>query len=117
MVTSKNRRADILAGLEAGADDYIVKPYDPAELQARLQVGQRVIALQSALAGRVKELQEALSHIKALQSILPICSFCHKIRDDQDAWHRLETYLAQHSEVQLSHGICPECRQEHYPQI
>ena len=56
-----------------------------------------MIELPSALARRMEELQDALLHIKTLQGIIPICSFCHKIRDDQDAWHRLETYLVEHS--------------------
>ncbi len=56
-----------------------------------------------------EKLQIALDEIATLQGIIPICSYCHSIRDDQGAWNRLETYLSNHSEAQFSHGICPDC--------
>jgi len=111
----KDRKEDIVSGLDAGANDYVIKPFEQEELRARLRVGERVVELQSALNDRVKELQKALSHIKTLQGILPICMHCHKIRDDQDVWQRLEKYIAEHSGVQFSHGLCPECRKKYYP--
>lgn len=52
---------------------------------------------------------EAMAHIKALQGILPICIYCHKIRDDEQLWQRLEHYLSEHTDLVLSHGVCPEC--------
>ena len=115
LLTVKDRKEDIVSGLDAGANDYVIKPFEQEELRARLRVGERVVELQSALADRVKELQEALSHIKTLQGILPICMHCHKIRDDRDVWQRLEKYIAEHSGVQFSHGLCPECRKMYYP--
>lgn len=65
--------------------------------------------LQQSLAERVKELEVALSKVKQLQGLLPICSYCKKIRTDQNYWQQVETYLGQHSEAQFSHSICPEC--------
>ncbi|MBW1670069.1 MAG: response regulator [Deltaproteobacteria bacterium] len=115
LLTVKDRKEDIVSGLDAGANDYVIKPFEQEELRARLRVGERVVELQSALNDRVKELQKALSHIKTLQGILPICMHCHKIRDDQDVWQRLEKYIAEHSGVQFSHGLCPECRKKYYP--
>ena len=115
LLTVKDRKEDIVSGLDAGANDYVIKPFEQEELRARLRVGERVVELQSALDDRVKELQEALSHIKTLQGILPICMHCHKICDDQDIWQRLEEYIAEHSGVQFSHGLCPECREKYYP--
>ncbi|MFT4714552.1 MAG: hypothetical protein ACJAVI_000791 [Candidatus Azotimanducaceae bacterium] len=55
------------------------------------------------------ELQSAFDEIAQLQGIIPICSYCHSIRDDQGAWNQLEAYLSEHSEAQFSHGICPPC--------
>ncbi len=61
-----------------------------------------------------KEAREALQlkleeEIKTLKGIIPICCYCHKIRDDHEIWQRLETYITEHSQAMLSHGICPEC--------
>lgn len=61
------------------------------------------------------QLQDALDHVKTLQGILPICSHCHKIRNDEQVWDQLEIYLSDHTDVQLSHGICPDCLKKHYP--
>ncbi len=116
ILTSRGAKADIIRGLDAGANDYISKPFDKDELKARLDVGQRVLELQGALAARVRELEEAAAHIKLLQGIIPICSFCHNIRTDQESWQKIETYLTQHSQAHFSHGICPECMRKHYPE-
>jgi DNA-binding response OmpR family regulator len=109
LLTARGRREDVVAGLQSGADDYLTKPFDQEELHARLQVGVRLIELQQSLAERVKELEVALSKVKQLQGLLPICSYCKKIRTDQNYWQQVETYLGQHSEAQFSHSICPEC--------
>ncbi len=58
-----------------------------------------------------KQLRTALEEIKTLKGFIPICSYCHKIRDDEGVWNRLEAYLTKHSDVELSHGICPDCIQ------
>lgn len=117
LLTSRGSKEDIVSGLQAGANDYITKPFDSEELHARVQVGERVIELQSALAARIEELQEALSHIKTLQGILPICMHCHKIRDDHDSWQRIDKYIQEHSDAQISHGLCPECLRKYYPDL
>ena len=62
-------------------------------------------------------LQKALAEIKTLQGILPICSYCKKIRNDRGDWTKLEQYLAEYSEAKLSHGICPECMETHFPKL
>jgi PAS domain S-box-containing protein len=57
----------------------------------------------------VISLQETLEEIKMLKGIIPICSYCHSIRDDKGAWDKLEIYLSRHSDAEFSHGICPNC--------
>ncbi len=109
LLTSRDSRADLIQGLNAGADDYLVKPFDPDELRARLHVGLRVVGLQERLAQRVDELQKALSQVKQLHGLLPICSYCKRIRSDTNYWQAVETYIADHSDAQFSHGICPAC--------
>jgi len=112
LLTSRGSKEDVVEGLEAGADDYVTKPFDHGELRARVQVGARVVQLQTALADRVRELEEAMASVKTLQGLLPICCYCKKIRDDGNYWHRVESYIGEHANVRFSHGICPECSQK-----
>ncbi len=113
MVTAAGDPGDLAAGLEAGADDYVAKPFDVAELRARANVGLRMLALQESLARRVSELETALASVKVLTGLLPMCAYCKKIRVDDTYWQKLENYLAERSEAQFSHGICPDC----YPDV
>lgn len=110
LITARQDSASIVKGLDAGADDYIRKPYDADELRARVNVGMRMLALQQALVDRVHKLEDALAHVKTLQGILPICSYCKKVRNDENYWQQVESYIGAHSDMQFSHGICPECR-------
>lgn len=109
LLTGKDEKADVITGLENGANDYITKPFNRAELKARIKVGQRVLELQHNLAGRVRELEVALAQVKQLQELLPICCYCKKIRDDKNYWQQVESYFTNHSETRFSHCICPEC--------
>jgi DNA-binding response OmpR family regulator len=111
LLTSRDRPEDLAEGLAAGADDYIVKPFNDMELRARITVGARIVGLQRGLADRVAELESALQRVKQLQGLLPICSYCKKIRNDQNYWVRVEAYLTKNADVRFSHGICPECLQ------
>jgi phosphoserine phosphatase RsbU/P len=115
LLTSRDSRADLVAGLGAGADDYLVKPFDPGELRARVQVGVRVLSLQERLAERVAELEVAISTVKRLQGLIPICSYCKRIRSDSNDWEQLESYISEHSDAQFSHGICPPCMAKQWP--
>jgi DNA-binding response OmpR family regulator len=109
LLTAKDHMMDLVEGLAAGADDYIVKPFDPAELHARIAVGARLVGLQRKLAERVAELEAALQRVRLLQGLLPICSYCKKIRNDQNYWEQVEGYISKNTDVRFSHGICPEC--------
>jgi CheY-like chemotaxis protein len=109
LLTSRESKEDIVAGLRSGANDYVTKPFDRAELEARLAVGRNVLGLQAALAARVRELEEALAQVKQLQGLLPICSYCKKVRDDKNYWQQVESYVGRHTEVKFSDGICPDC--------
>jgi DNA-binding response OmpR family regulator len=112
LLTGKGNKEDIIEGLQAGANDYVTKPFDPAEMQARIQVAAQVVQLQSELAARVQELEDALAHVKQLQVLLPICSYCKNVRDDQNYWHQVDQYLMRYSAAKFSHGICPRCMEE-----
>lgn len=109
LLTAKSAKEDVVTGLDAGANDYLTKPFDRAELRARVQVGAHVLELQSNLAERVSELEDALAQVRQLQGLLPICSYCKKIRDEQNFWQRVDSYISEHTDVMFSHGICPDC--------
>jgi sigma-B regulation protein RsbU (phosphoserine phosphatase) len=115
-LTTLAAKDDVVAGLGAGANDYITKPFNNQELRARVAVGAEMVKLQVDLADKVEELEQALAHIKQLQGVLPICSYCHKIRDDKEVWQKLEAYVEHHSDARFSHSYCPECLDKYYPE-
>ena len=82
--------------------DYITKPFHEAEIMARITAH---ITLRRMSVALEKELDE----IKQLKDILPICSYCKKIRDDEGYWKQVEEYISTHTDTRFSHGICPEC--------
>lgn len=115
MLTGRNTTKDIVHGLDSGADDYITKPFDENELRARVRVAERMVTIQQSLTGTVEELRQALDHVDTLQGILPICMHCHGIRSDDEAWHKLEKYIENHTMARFSHSICPDCVTKFYP--
>ncbi|HMH25577.1 MAG TPA: response regulator transcription factor [Gemmatimonadaceae bacterium] len=117
LLTSRTDKEDVAYGLAAGANDYIAKPFDPSELEARVRVGERMVKLQRSLAARVAELEVALAHVQRLQGLLPICSYCKKVRNETNYWEQVDSYLTSHSDVQLTHGICPQCMETMMKQL
>lgn len=114
ILTARGRKADVVAGLAAGANDYLAKPFDAGELRARVNVGRRMVEMQEELASKIEELNRALGQIKTLRGIVPICSSCKKIRDDEGYWQQVEVYVRNHTEAEFSHGICPSCMERLY---
>lgn len=96
-------------GVKNGAQDYLFKG-EPSE-DAIIRTIHHAIERQRLLT----ELKEALKHVRQLQGLLPICSFCKNIRDDEGYWKEIEVYIAKHSTARFSHGICPPCARKHYP--
>jgi DNA-binding response OmpR family regulator len=108
LLTSRTEVRDRVRGLTVGADDYLTKPFEPAELVARVEVGLRVVQLQRSLSAQVTELEDALAHVNRLERLLPICATCKRIQSGED-WHDLEGFLASNAGVRFSHGACPGC--------
>jgi sigma-B regulation protein RsbU (phosphoserine phosphatase) len=109
LLTARDSKSDVVAGLRTGANDYIVKPFNRTELLARVGIGAQMVGLQRSLTQHIRELEEALKRVKQLSGLLPICSYCKKVRDDSNYWQQVESYVMHHSEAQFSHSICPSC--------
>ncbi|THB77798.1 MAG: DNA-binding response regulator [Desulfobulbaceae bacterium] len=104
-------------GLEVGADGYVARPVSNRELRARVGVMARLIRAERKCAHYIVELEQALAQIKVMSGIIPICSHCKQIRDDQGYWNRLENYIQAHSEAKFSHSVCEECLDKYYPEV
>jgi sigma-B regulation protein RsbU (phosphoserine phosphatase) len=89
--TEENRRA----AADAGVDDFLTKPLDLTELWTRLRVAERLLRF--------------TTQVRQLEELLPICSYCKKIRDDQNYWQQMEGYINQRTGSEFSHSICPDC--------
>jgi DNA-binding NtrC family response regulator len=134
MVTGYASVKTAVRALNDGAAGYITKPVDLDEVLAKVSYAlekQRLVTenrrlmhmLQRELAERVRaeearekliaELEDALSQVRQLQGFLPICSYCKKIRNDENYWQQVETYIEGHSEALFTHSICPDCYEKY----
>jgi len=102
-LTAKTETDDIVAGFEAGGIDYLTKPFNARELLARIHTH---VAL-----------KRAREEIQTLRGILPVCAHCKKVRENHGEWISLENFICDHTEAELSHGMCPDCVAELYPEI
>jgi CheY-like chemotaxis protein len=116
-LSCRDEADDVARGLEAGALDYIIKPFEPLELLARVRTHLELHRCRSLEHKLVKDLQAALEQVKQLSGLLPICAHCKKVRDDQGFWQQVERYISNHSEATFSHGLCPECIPLYFPEF
>ncbi|MEM7588439.1 MAG: response regulator, partial [Acidobacteriota bacterium] len=105
-LTARSQDSDAVTGMSLGANDYLTKPISKDHLLARVRSHLELLRFHRNLEQRVAE---KMAEVKVLEGLLPICAGCKKIRDREDEWHSLETYIASHSEAEFSHGLCPDC--------
>jgi two-component system, response regulator PdtaR len=104
--------------IETNPYGYIIKPYDINELRSSIEIA--VIKHEATKAQEllIAQLQTALQKVKTLSGLLPICSSCKRIRnDDGKSWQHIEDYIANHSDADFTHGICPDCARRLYPEL
>ncbi len=107
--------SDAAAGLEAGADDFISKPYNVEELKARLAVGQRVVGLERRLAEHIALLRDALDQVAQLPetgTAVCVCPSCRRVRDGATPWQSIEVYLKEHTGAHSVSETCPACHEK-----
>lgn len=109
MVTGYRSDDYLTQAFNAGANDYLTRPVKKLEIFARVKSALRLKKEIDDRKKTILELQEALSSIKTLSGLLPICASCKKIRDDSGYWSQVETYITQHTGASFTHGFCPEC--------
>lgn len=114
-VTALDQGKNEAQGLELGAVDYIHKPFDIALTRLRIRNQIERKRQHNLLEAQKRELEETLSRVKRLEGIICICMHCKQIRNDQQTWQQMEQYISEHSEAMFSHGICPSCKEIHYP--
>jgi CheY-like chemotaxis protein len=107
-----------LAAVKGGAQDYLVKNEITSTLLLRsIQYAIERLRIVREKEQLIADLQEAMSQIKTLSGLLPICANCKKIRNDEGFWERIESYIAKHTGAGFTHGICPECMKKLYPEL
>ncbi len=125
MVTGVGNENLAVDAMKSGVSDYVVKDMDGRYIDLFPSVIDRVLKQQRLIEEKkrieeekeklIEELKEALEKVKTLKGLLPICSHCKRIRDDKGYWEKIEVYIRNHTEVDFTHGICPECMEKKFP--
>jgi len=110
LMTPRDGSREAISGLASGADDYITKPIDKAELRQKVISGERIIHLEMTVSRKTEELRQLQEQNEQLREIVPNCTRCAKARQDDQFYRRVEAYLDQCSKTPTTHGLCPECR-------
>jgi CheY-like chemotaxis protein len=116
-ITSVSSSDDIIKGLNAGAVDYVKKPFIPKELLARVEIHLELKYLLENQKQLINKLKQQIEENKQLRSLVPICFHCKKVRDDKGFWENVDSYISHHSNIDFSHGICPECMEKYYSDL
>jgi CheY-like chemotaxis protein len=95
---------------------YLTKPFEENDLRIAIEVGLYRAKQEAERDELIKQLQSALAEIKTLSGLIPICSWCKKVRDDAGYWQTVEEYIRQHSQADFTHGICTECQKKYFPE-
>lgn len=112
LLTARDSQNDILLGFDAGADDYMTKPFNDNELRARVRVAERIVRIQSSLARTVEELRQALDLVDTLQGSISVCSSCGLIEGDDGSWHRVSDFTDDKYDPRFTPVLCPYCTED-----
>ena len=110
LLTARDSKNDISKGFEAGADDYITKPFNDDELRARIRVAERIVTIQSSLNSSLEELREALDLVQAFEEPVAICGKCQKIGGFDGSWRSPKELLEYPVDPRFIELDCPDCK-------
>ena len=110
LLTARDSKNDISQGFEAGADDYITKPFNDDELGARIRVAERIVTIQSSLNSSLEELREALDMVQSFEEPVAVCSTCQKIGAFDGSWRTPEKLLEYPVDPRFFQLDCPSCK-------
>jgi len=108
-VTAHSNDAILQKASAAGPYGYVLKPFEDSALRVTIEIALSKHQLDQERTRILEELGASIARVKTLRGLLPICSRCHKIRDDEGYWKRVEVYIQQHTDATCKHGICPDC--------
>lgn len=109
LLTARDSRNDILQGFDAGADDYMTKPFNDDELRARVRVAERLVTIQSSLSQTVDELKSALDLVDSLEGSLPVCTSCLKIEGEDHNWYTIDQCINERFDRRFTPDLCNNC--------